>query len=142
MKSVLLAAALLVFSRAASAQAEIIPPPAPSDTVLQLAPGEVAAEYPGGAAAWAAYLQKSLNWEAAARDLPKKTKRFEQTAQVQFIVAADGRLSNIHVLNNVLPSIRMEAVRVIRASGKWNPAQQGGRPARAYRTQPITFVFE
>jgi protein TonB len=33
-----------------------------------------------------------------------------------------------------------EVMRVIQKSPKWRPAMQNGKPVKAYRKQPITFV--
>ena len=59
---------------------------------------------------------------------------------VKFIVCTDGTICDVKVVNNVLPSIKKEAERVIKKSGNWVPAQQEGRKVKAYRQQPITFV--
>jgi hypothetical protein len=34
-----------------------------------------------------------------------------------------------------------EVIRVIERSGKWTPALQNGKPLKAYRKQPITFLL-
>ena len=101
---------------------------------------EVEAQYPGGLSSWQQYLMANLNADAPLKDLPRKVKSFEQTVWVQFIVCTDGTLCNVEVINDVLPSIKKEAIRVISKSGNWEPAQQSGRPVKAYRKQPITFV--
>ena len=84
----------------------------------------------------------NLNPEAPFKEIPKRTKHFEQTAIVQFIVCKDGSICEVKVINNVLPSIKKEAERVIQKSGTWLPAQQNGKTVKAYRKQPITFVVD
>jgi periplasmic protein TonB len=61
---------------------------------------------------------------------------------VQFVVEADGRLSNVRVLRGVDPALDREAVRVIESSPKWNPGKQRGKPVRVSYTFPITFVLQ
>ncbi|RYZ00231.1 MAG: hypothetical protein EOO11_02260 [Chitinophagaceae bacterium] len=111
------------------------------DTVGVFTKVDVEADYPGGLPAWKQFLYSNLNPDPIASALPKKTKYFEQTARVQFIVCSDGTVCNVKVLNDVLPAVRREAERVIRQSGTWVPAEQNGRKVKAYRTQPITFVI-
>lgn len=122
--------------------AQELPPPdttAVADTSL-FTKVEVDAEFPGGLDAWRVYLMKHLDTEAAGRDVPR-TKNFRQTAIVRFLIDRDGTVLSANVSNEVLPSIRKEAIRVILGSGKWIPARANGRTVKAYRTQPITLVF-
>jgi hypothetical protein len=35
-----------------------------------------------------------------------------------------------------------EVIRVIKKSGKWIPATMKGKPVKAYRKQPITFIVD
>jgi len=61
---------------------------------------------------------------------------------VQFVVEADGRLTNVRVIRGVDPSLDKEAVRVVSNSPKWNPGKQRGKPVRVSFTFPITFVLQ
>jgi protein TonB len=61
---------------------------------------------------------------------------------VQFVIEADGRISNVRVLRGVDPSLDKEAIRVIESSPKWNPGKQRGKPVRVSYTFPITFVLQ
>jgi protein TonB len=138
----------MLLSAAASAQVQELPAPMPSlvhglsrDSVGIFTRVDMEASFPGGLNAWKSFLIANTDGEAAAKDLPKKVKRLEQTAYVQFIVCTDGTLCDVRVLNDVLPSVRREAERVIRKSGSWVPAEQNGRKVKAYRRQPITFVI-
>ena len=124
----------------ASAQSLSIETP-PADTTLVFVRVQKEASFPGGIPAWTEYLKTSLKPEVAFQELPKKEKYFEQTVVVQFIVGKDGSISDVRTINHVLPSLKKEAERVIRQSGKWEPAEQNGRKVRAYRKQPITFIF-
>ena len=110
------------------------------DTIGVFRKVEIEAEYPGGLESWRKYLEANLRSDAPFKDLPRKVKYFKQTVWVQFIVCTDGTLCNVEVINDVLPSIKKEAIRVISKSGNWEPAIQGGGPVKAYRKQPITFV--
>lgn len=59
---------------------------------------------------------------------------------VQFIVDKDGSISQVTPLTAFGYGMEEEVMRVIKKSPKWNPAMQNGRPVKAYRKQPITFV--
>lgn len=128
---------------------ETPPPPTPvSDSLDQYSKDsigifqkvEVEASFPGGFPAWKKFLEKNLDANAPLKELPRKTKYFEQTAICQFIVCKDGTICDIRVVNKVLPSIKKEVERVIKLSGNWVPAEQDGKKVKAYRKQPVTFV--
>lgn len=51
-------------------------------------------------------LMTHLKGDVVFKDLPKRTKKFGQTAMVQFIVCTDGSVCDVKVINNVLPSIK------------------------------------
>jgi periplasmic protein TonB len=105
---------------------------------------EVDAEFNGGDSAWKIFLMKNLNVDKIYEKLifPKGVKTIRQTAIVKFIVCTDGTLCDIDVENMVDPLIRAEATRVLSKSPNWKPAQQAGKSVKAYRRQPITFLFD
>lgn len=61
---------------------------------------------------------------------------------VNFVVEADGRITNVKVIRGVDPALDKEAIRVIESSPKWNPGKQRGKPVRVSYTFPITFVLQ
>ena len=58
---------------------------------------------------------------------------------VYFVVEPDGSVSNARVLRGVDPALDTTAIRVIRASPKWSPGKQRGKPVRVGFTFPIKF---
>ncbi|HKC36430.1 MAG TPA: hypothetical protein VKB95_10225 [Chitinophagaceae bacterium] len=102
---------------------------------------EVEAAFPGGDKAWVQFLFRNLNSIDAVKDVPASLKSFKATVWVQFIVCTDGTVCDIETINDVFPSMKTEAERVIKLSGKWLPALQNGKPVKAFRKQPITFVY-
>jgi hypothetical protein len=111
------------------------------DTIGAFRDVEIEASYPGGKWSWNKYLIHSLNPDAGLNEVPPKTKFFTQTVLVQFIVCTDGTVCNVETMNVVLPSLKKEAERVIKHSGKWVPAVKNGKAVKAYRKQPITFEY-
>ncbi|MCD2424992.1 energy transducer TonB [Niabella pedocola] len=94
------------------------------------------ASFPGGPKAWASYLTRTLD---GSRPVRAGAPEGQYKVVVQFIVNKDGTLLDIKALSTNGYGMEDEALRVIRNSGKWNPAMQYGRLVKAYRRQPITF---
>jgi protein TonB len=106
---------------------------------------EVEASFPGGEEGWRKYLIQNLNVDKVAKKIkiPRGEKEFRETIVVKFIVAKNGNISNVTAENGDANSYCVaEAIRVIKISPDWIPAQQNGRYVNAYRRQPITFLFE
>jgi periplasmic protein TonB len=61
---------------------------------------------------------------------------------VQFIVNADGSVSDATVVRGVDPALDREAVRVVMSSPRWTPGRQRGVPVRVAYTFPINFVLQ
>ena len=61
---------------------------------------------------------------------------------VEFIVEADGSISNVEVLRGVHQLLDDEAVRVIESSPTWEPGRQRGQAVRVRFTTPINFVLD
>ncbi|MFT4093298.1 MAG: M56 family metallopeptidase [Niabella sp.] len=91
------------------------------------------AAYPGN---WRAFLEKNLN---GAVPVDNKAPAGNYTTIIQFIVDKEGNTSHFKALSNVGYGMEDEALRAIKASGKWEPAVQNGRAVAAYRKQPVTF---
>lgn len=89
---------------------------------------------PNGFRSWVA---QNLNYPEVAAE-----NGIQGRVYVQFVVEADGRLTNVRVIRGVDPALDKEAVRVISNSPKWNPGKQRGKPVRVSYTFPITFVLQ
>jgi protein TonB len=99
----------------------------------EFVPIEVESQYPGGLSAWSAFLNRNLIFPQDAAD-----NEIQGTVIVQFIVDAEGNVSNITALSGP-EELRSAAVAVVKKSGKWTPALQNGRHVKSYKKQPITF---
>lgn len=127
----------------------IVAPPVESGTGVVAAPKveedydklftvvQIAAEFPGGTAAWIKFLERNLN-----RDLPVENGAppGKYTVIVSFIVDKTGKVSDVVAENDPGYGTKAEAVRVISKGPNWNPAIQNGRKVIYRHKQSITFM--
>lgn len=95
---------------------------------------EEPASYPGGMNAFLTYISTHVNYPEEA-----KKANISGKAYVQFTVAADGTLSDISVLRSPGYGLAEEALRLIKASGKWIPAKSHDTNITSKYVQPIAF---
>jgi protein TonB len=98
---------------------------------------QIESSYPGGIEAWRRFLIKNLsnNYPQEAADQGIKGK-----VVVMFIVDRDGNVSDVHAIDGP-KELHELAMRVIKKSGKWQPAQQNGKIVNSYKRQPIVFTL-
>lgn len=97
---------------------------------------EIEALFPGGEAAWNAYITKAF----MTTDV-KFRNNDQGICRVRFIVDSHGNISDVEALTMKKSRLAKFAVEVISAGPKWKPAQQNGRFVKAYREQPITLTL-
>lgn len=97
---------------------------------------EFESTYPGGNSAWVNYLLNNLSYPEEAIE-----KGIQGKVQVQFIVDENGDVSNIVAISGP-EELHEEAIRVIKESGKWQPAIQASKNVKSYKIQPIIFRLE
>lgn len=100
---------------------------------------ETEASYPGGSAAWLRFLSKTVK---GSIPLDNEAPAGTYTVLIEFIVNRDSTISDFKALTKHGYGMEQEVIRALRLSGKWVPAEQGGRKVRAYRKQPVTFRLE
>lgn len=96
---------------------------------------EIEAQFPGGDAAWARFVQRELD------------KRIDQltedgrsgTCDVQFIIDNQGNVSNVKAITMRGTKLAEVVVNIISKGPKWVPAIQNGRQVKALRRQSVTF---
>ncbi|HTE28820.1 MAG TPA: energy transducer TonB, partial [Chryseolinea sp.] len=65
------------------------------------------------------------------------------TIVVSFKVDVDGRTSEVSAVEGpTIGGLRAEAIRVVKESGKWIPAQKNGHSISSYKKQPIRFRLD
>jgi periplasmic protein TonB len=99
---------------------------------------DVESVYPGGGAGWLKYLQKHLRYPDDALK-----KNIKGQVVVGFAIDDAGELMPVSfwLQQSVSYSCDMEAMRVIAQSGRWDPAEKGGKKVRSYKKQPVVFRF-
>ena len=100
---------------------------------------EKEADFPGGAKSWFNYLVNNLDSETPINN---GAPAGQYTVLVQFQICTDGSLCDIVAKNNPGYGLSEEAIRVIKKSGNWVPAEVMGNKVKSYHIQPITFVVE
>ncbi|MCG8310821.1 MAG: M56 family metallopeptidase [Cytophagales bacterium] len=88
----------------------------------------------GGMKAYYEYIRSNLRYPYEARRRGIEGKVF-----VEFVVAPDGRLTDVKTAKGIGAGCDEEAVRVIRESLPWNPGTQNGRNVHVRMILPISF---
>lgn len=88
----------------------------------------------GGMATFYQFVKDNIQYPAAARRLGIQGRVF-----VEFVVAKDGTLTDVHVVKGIGAGCDEEAVRIVQAAPSWNPGKQRGKPVRQRYTLPIIF---
>ncbi|WP_306353981.1 energy transducer TonB [Flavobacterium sp. '19STA2R22 D10 B1'] len=91
---------------------------------------EVKPDFPGGMAKFYAYVAKNFRTPEVSSDLKGRVI-------VNFVVEKDGSLSDIKVVRDLGFGTGKEAIRLLKASPKWSPGIQNGRPVRVLYSLPI-----
>ncbi len=100
---------------------------------------QMEAEFPGGNAAWARYLQKNLDGFNPGDNGAAPGK---YAVIVRFVVSKDGSISDVQAETNFGYCMEEQAVKCIKKGPNWKPALQNGVNVNAYRRQPISFMVE
>jgi protein TonB len=98
---------------------------------------EIMPEYEGGQQAMMKFLQKKLRYPAKAR-----VKGEQGTVYVQFVINADGRVSDVKVVKGFFKDCDEEAVRVVSLMDRWRAGIQNGMAVPVRKVLPITFRME
>lgn len=93
--------------------------------------------FPGGMKAWAAFINKNIRYPDRAMHAEIKGNLL-----VDFIIDQEGNIIDSYIARSVEYSLDWEALRIIRSSGKWQPAFQNGHTVKSYKRHPIYFVLE
>jgi periplasmic protein TonB len=96
-------------------------------------PLEMKPEFPGGDAAWMAFLSR---WLQVPDELQPGEKK---TVVVRFQVSEEGVVTNFEIIQSGGRSFDNEVMRVLKRMPKWKPAMQNNHKVATSFTQPVTF---
>ena len=96
---------------------------------------EEEAQFPGGPAKWAQYMQRSI-----AAQINKFDDQDFGTCVLKFIVDKDGNVSDVAATTMKDTHLAQVSIDAIRKGPKWIPAMQNNQPVNAYRLQPVTLT--
>lgn len=105
---------------------------ATQEPVVEIA--EVSAQFPGGEQALRTWISQHLTY-------PKECREQGITGRVlvSFIVEKDGTLTEPTIQRSSHDSFSAEAIRLVQAMPRWQPARQGDTPVRQRYTLPVIF---
>ena len=96
---------------------------------------EVQPEFPGGMKEMMKFIQCNLKYPESAKAAGVEGKAF-----VQFVVKADGSISDVQIMRSTgNESLDAEALRVVKAMPKWRPAMNKGKAVNVKFVLPIIY---
>lgn len=93
--------------------------------------------FPGGNSALMQFLSKNIKYPVVAEE-----NGIQGRVICIFVVERDGRVTDVHVVKSVDPSLDKEAVRVVSSMPNWIPGKQNGSAVRVKYTLPVTFRLQ
>ena len=98
---------------------------------------EVLPQFVGGGKAFSEYLSKSIRYPKEALQ-----RRVSGRVFVSFVLNAEGKVQDAHVLRGPGNGLNDEALRLVWLMPNWEPARVNGQPVRVACTVPISFTSE
>ena len=96
---------------------------------------DVMPSFPGGDKALSAYVLKNLKFPFVDENISGKV-------YVQFTIAANGDVSDVHIVKGIHPDFDNEADRVIKKMPTWIPGKYKGRAVKVKKILPINFRID
>ena len=93
--------------------------------------------YPGGDEARVKFMVENIKYPAEA-----KKNIVQGTVFVNYIVRADGSITDVKILRGIGGGCDEEAIRVIKLMPKWNPGMDKGKPVDVEFVMPIKFALD
>ena len=99
--------------------------------------GMVNPEFQGGA------INDFTHWVNAQIDYSAISQMAEgvKTVIVEFVVARDGSVRDVNAIFGTHPELNAEAVRIVKKSPKWKPAEMAGEKRNVRLSVPVVFEF-
>ena len=122
---------------APAADTDVEPAVEPTAELTDISTVDVDPTYPGGVEELYKYISENINYPEAA-----KAAGEEGRVMVRFVVEADGSVTDAEVVRGIGGECDAEALRVINAMPKWEPAMKDGKAVRVRYTVPINFKLQ
>lgn len=122
---------LLQSGQLLTAQTKLIPDSKIYRTVEQMP------RFPGGMEALQKYFRENVHYPQSAID-----SNVQGRVMVEFVIAQTGEITRVSVIKSANPALDSEAVRVVSAMPKWEPAVQKGQKVNVYYKVPISFKLQ
>lgn len=97
----------------------------------------IPAHFPGGIDQLYEFLQNNIVYPKQAKE-----QGITGTVVVGFCISKEGNVVDIHIIQGVHPLLDEEAMRVVGAMPRWEPALSSGAPISNNFDIPITFTLE
>lgn len=94
-------------------------------------------EFPGGMGECLKFLNQNIRYPVESQKAGVQGKVI-----VQFVVEADGSVTNPLIVRSIDPHLDGEAIRVISLMPQWKPGMLKGRPVRVKYTVPVAFRLD
>ena len=133
MKKILLGAMILLAAAGMTATAQAQTALAPAAQTKQAQP-EKMAEFPGGEKAMYEFIAKNLIYPESAME-----NGIEGKVIVEFVITADGSVTNPKIVRKIDPDLEDAAIKVIMKMPKWKPALLGGKPVASTSRASVSF---
>ena len=88
----------------------------------------------GGSEKFSEWVNQNIVYPEAAKEYGA-----EGSVTIEFVINADGSVSNVSVIRGIDASLVQEAVRVVSASPKWTPGENNDLPVRTAITLSVVF---
>lgn len=110
--------------------------PAPAEPMAPISIAQHMPEFPGGEAAMMDFIGKE-----ARKNNQWVEMGLTGTVYVQFVVNADGSISNINAVRSPYDMLKKVATNAIKAMPDWKPGMQDGRAVPVILVIPISFKY-
>lgn len=108
-----------------------------TDKKASLRKSGLSPEYPGGSSKLYSYLAKNIKYPEQA-----KKDKVQGKVMLSFNVEKDGKLSDLEVIKGLSKETNAEAIRVMNAAPRWNPATgTDGHPVKVKYQMAVNFTL-
>ncbi|UPL48405.1 energy transducer TonB [Hymenobacter sublimis] len=110
--------------------------PAPAGVTTQVVAPDSPARPVGGTDAFFEWIQQNQKYPALARQ-----RKVQGRVMMEFVVEKDGSLTEIKPVKRLGSGLDEEAIRLIKAAPKWQPASYKGQPLKQKMVLPVVFTL-